>query len=125
VLCVGLGKVTKTQPLEMETLRRASGVAARSLVGKSSALFALPTTTTVAAHAVTIGVELGAYSFTEFKTKNEKSSETLKSLSFRNSLKPCDNKQSFSISPIRSPPSFDLPLVGCLVSAEISPLCLE
>ena len=78
VLCVGLGKVSKLQPLEMETLRRASGVAARSLVGKSSALFALPTNTTVAAHAVTIGVELGAYSFTEFKTKNEKSAETLK-----------------------------------------------
>ena len=78
VLCVGLGKVTKTQPLEMETLRRASGVAARSLAGKSSALFALPTNTTVATHAVTVGVELGAYSFTEFKTKNEKTSETLK-----------------------------------------------
>ena len=77
VLCVGLGKVSKTQPLEMETLRRAAAVAARSLAGKSSALFALPTSTTVATHAVTLGVELGAYTFTEFKTKNDKGSESL------------------------------------------------
>ena len=78
VLCVGLGKVSKTQPLEMETLRRASAVAARALAGKSSALFALPTSTTVATHAVTVGVELGAYTFTQFKTKTEKTSEGLK-----------------------------------------------
>ena len=78
VLCVGLGKVSKTQPLEMETLRRASAVAARALAGKSSALFALPTNTTVATHAVTVGVELGAYTFTQFKTKTEKTSEGLK-----------------------------------------------
>jgi leucyl aminopeptidase len=78
VLCVGLGKVSKTQPLEMETLRRASAVAARALAGKSSALFALPTNTTVATHAVTVGVELGAYTFTQFKTKTEKTSESLK-----------------------------------------------
>ena len=78
VLCVGLGKVSKTEPLEMETLRRASAVAARALAGKSSALFALPTSTTVATHAVTAGVELGAYTFTQFKTKTEKTSEGLK-----------------------------------------------
>jgi leucyl aminopeptidase len=78
VLCVGLGKVSKAQPLEMETLRRASAVAARALAGKSSALFALPTNTTVATHAVTVGVELGAYTFTQFKTKTEKTSESLK-----------------------------------------------
>lgn len=78
VLCVGLGKVSKAQPLEMETLRRASAVAARALAGKSSALFALPTSTTVATHAVTLGVELGAYTFTQFKTKTEKTSEGLK-----------------------------------------------
>ena len=78
ILCVGLGKITKTQPLEMETLRRAAAVAARSLVGKKSALFALPTQTTVAAQAVAVGVELGAYTFTEFKTKNEKNNESLK-----------------------------------------------
>ena len=78
ILCVGLGKISKTQPLEMETLRRAAAVAARSLVGKKSALFALPTQTTVAAQAVAVGVELGAYTFTEFKTKNEKNNESLK-----------------------------------------------
>lgn len=78
VLCVGLGKVSKTEPLEMETLRRASAVAARALAGKPSALFALPTSTTVATHAVTVGVELGAYTFTQFKTKTEKTSEGLK-----------------------------------------------
>ena len=78
VLCIGLGKVSKTQPLEMETLRRASAVAARALAGKPSALFALPTSTTVATHAVTVGVELGAYTFTQFKTKTEKTSEGLK-----------------------------------------------
>jgi leucyl aminopeptidase len=74
VLCVGLGKVSKTKPLEMETIRRASAVAARALSGKSSALFALPTSTTVATHAVTVGIELGAYTFTQFKTKTEKMS---------------------------------------------------
>ena len=78
ILCVGLGKISKTQPLEMETLRRAAAVAARSLVGKKSALFALPTQTTVAAQAVAVGVELGAYTFTESKTKNEKNNESLK-----------------------------------------------
>jgi leucyl aminopeptidase len=78
ILCVGLGKISKTQPLEMETLRRAAAVAARSLVGKKSALFALPTQTTVATQAVAVGVELGAYTFTEFKTKNEKNNESLK-----------------------------------------------
>ena len=78
VLCVGLGKVSKTKPLEMETIRRASAVAARALSGKSSALFALPTSTTVATHAVTVGIELGAYTFTQFKTKTEKISEGLK-----------------------------------------------
>ena len=78
ILCVGLGKISKAQPLEMETLRRAAAVAARSLVGKKSALFALPTQTTVAAQAVAVGVELGAYTFTEFKTKNEKNNESLK-----------------------------------------------
>lgn len=78
ILCVGLGKISKTQPLEMETLRRAAAVAAGSLVGKKSALFALPTQTTVAAQAVAVGVELGAYTFTEFKTKNEKDNESLK-----------------------------------------------
>lgn len=78
ILCVGLGKISKTQPLEMETLRRAAAVAARSLVGKKSALFALPAQTTVAAQAVVVGVELGAYTFTEFKTKNEKNNESLK-----------------------------------------------
>lgn len=78
ILCVGLGKISKTQPLEMETLRRAAAVAARSLNGKKSALFALPTQTTVAAQAVAVGVELGAYTFTEFKTKNEKNNESLK-----------------------------------------------
>ena len=78
ILCVGLGKISKTQPLEMETLRRAAAVAARSLNGKKSAFFALPTQTTVAAQAVAVGVELGAYTFTEFKTKNEKNNESLK-----------------------------------------------
>ena len=78
ILCVGLGKISKTQPLEMETLRRAAAVAARSLVGKKSALFALPTQTTVATQAVAVGVELGSYTFTEFKTKNEKNNESLK-----------------------------------------------
>ena len=78
ILCVGLGKISKTQPLEMETLRRAAAVAARSLIGKKSALFALPTQTTVATQAVAVGVELGAYTFTEFKTKNEKNNESLK-----------------------------------------------
>jgi leucyl aminopeptidase len=78
VLCVGLGKVTKIEPVAMETLRQAAAVAARFLINKKSALFALPNTTTVATQAVTVGIELGVYSFQEFKSKKDKTNETLK-----------------------------------------------
>lgn len=81
VLCVGLGKVDKSNPLDMEVLRKATGVATRSLVGKSSALFALPNTTTTATQAVALGIELGSYNFFDFKSKTEKTSEKLKQAS--------------------------------------------
>lgn len=71
VLCVGLGKIEKTEPIDLETLRRAAGTASRSLAGKSSALFALPNKNLTQTHAVVMGVELGAYSFQEFKTKKD------------------------------------------------------
>jgi len=78
ILCVGLGKISKTEPLELETLRRAAGAAARSLKGKEAALFALPTKTAATTNAVVLGIELGVYTFNEFKSKTEKQNESLK-----------------------------------------------
>ncbi|MEY3496911.1 MAG: hypothetical protein RJA80_1134, partial [Actinomycetota bacterium] len=77
VLCVGLGKIEKTEPIDLETLRRAAGTASRSLVGKNSALFALPNKNLTQTHAVVMGVELGAYSFQEFKTKKDEKNTPL------------------------------------------------
>ena len=79
VLCVGLGKIEKTEPIDLETLRRAAGTASRSLVGKNSALFALPNKNLTQTHAVVMGVELGAYSFQEFKTKKDDKNSPLQS----------------------------------------------
>ena len=77
VLCVGLGKIDKTISLDLEILRRAAGTASRSLVGKNSALFALPNKNLTQTHAVVMGVELGAYSFQEFKSKKDDKSNPL------------------------------------------------
>ena len=81
VLCVGLGKIEKTQPIDLETLRRAAGTASRSLAGKKSALFALPNKNLSQTHAVVMGVELGAYSFQEFKTKKDDKNNPLQVIS--------------------------------------------
>ncbi len=77
VLCVGLGKIDKTIALDLETLRRAAGTASRSLVAKNSALFALPNKNLTQTNAVVMGVELGAYSFQEFKSKKDDKSNPL------------------------------------------------
>lgn len=52
-------------------------------------------------------------------------SDTSISLSFKNLAEPCDIMQSLSISPNLSPPSLDLPSVGCLVKIYTGPLPLE
>ncbi|RKT68111.1 leucyl aminopeptidase [Saccharothrix variisporea] len=51
-----------------EVLRRAAGVAARSLAGVGKAVLALPVGTAEAAEAVALGGLLGAYAFTAYRT---------------------------------------------------------
>ncbi|MEU9349443.1 leucyl aminopeptidase [Streptomyces griseoloalbus] len=68
VVAVGLG----TQPEKgtgfgTEALRKAAGVAARTLAGSKKAAFALPLTDAADAGAVAEGVLLGAYSFDAYK----------------------------------------------------------
>ena len=65
IIFTGLGAKTKTY--SDETLRRASGSAARALAGTNSATFALPTKDLSAVYAVAEGAGLGAYLFNEFR----------------------------------------------------------
>ncbi|MGW0085876.1 leucyl aminopeptidase [Streptomyces sp. NPDC003393] len=77
VLAVGLGaEPGKDAGYEGETLRRAAGVAARTLAGSKKAGFLLPLTDAADAGAVAEGALLGAYSFDTYKEngKDAKSS---------------------------------------------------
>ncbi|MEU7421610.1 leucyl aminopeptidase [Streptomyces antibioticus] len=68
VLAVGLGaEPEKDASFDAEALRRASGVAARTLTGSKKAAFALPLTDAGDIGAVAEGVVLGAYSFDAYK----------------------------------------------------------
>ena len=68
VLAVGLGDApAKGEPYAAEALRRAAGVAARTLAGSRKAAFALPLDGPRAAEAVGTGALLGAYSFTAYR----------------------------------------------------------
>ena len=71
VVCVGLGKINKSEQIDLEILRKVAGSASRFLSGKKSALFALPNKTLSQTNAVVMGAELGVYVFQEFKTKKE------------------------------------------------------
>ena len=61
----GLGEIGSG--IEVETLRRAAGAAARELSGNKSACFALPSKSVVEISAIAEGASLGSYSFHEFK----------------------------------------------------------
>ncbi|MFH8803574.1 leucyl aminopeptidase [Streptomyces sp. NPDC017936] len=68
VLAVGLGgEPEKDASYDAEALRKAAGLAARTLAGSKKAAFALPVTDAGDAGAVAEGVVLGAYSFDAYK----------------------------------------------------------
>lgn len=68
VVAVGLGpEPEKDSSFDSEALRRAAGVAARTLTGAKKAAFALPLTDAADAGAVGEGALLGAYSFDAYK----------------------------------------------------------
>ncbi|MET7535759.1 leucyl aminopeptidase [Streptomyces sp. NPDC055059] len=68
VLAVGLGPVPeKDETYDAEALRRAAGVAARTLAGAKKAAFALPVEDSGDAGAIAEGALLGAYSFDAYK----------------------------------------------------------
>jgi leucyl aminopeptidase len=67
VLAVGLGDATAEGVPSIETLRRAAGVAARTLPGTRRVVLALPADTVEAAQAVAMGGLLGAYAFTAYR----------------------------------------------------------
>jgi leucyl aminopeptidase len=67
VVAVGLGAT-----YDSETLRRAAGVAVRSLVGRTGVVLALPATSADEVAAVTTGALLGNYSFLTYRTGEEK-----------------------------------------------------
>ena len=68
VLAVGLGAAPgKDESFDPEALRKAAGVAARTLAGSKKAAFALPLTDAGDVGAVAEGVLLGAYSFDAYK----------------------------------------------------------
>ncbi|MER7774140.1 leucyl aminopeptidase [Streptomyces sp. NPDC096191] len=70
VVAVGLGaQPEKDAAFDAEALRKAAGVAARTLAGAKKAAFALPLTEAADAGAVGEGVLLGAYSFDAYKEK--------------------------------------------------------
>ncbi|MGW2176287.1 leucyl aminopeptidase [Streptomyces sp. NPDC005047] len=70
VVAVGLGaQPEKDASFDAEALRRAAGVAARTLAGAKKAAFALPLTEAADAGAIGEGVLLGAYSFDAYKEK--------------------------------------------------------
>lgn len=68
VVAVGLGaQPEKDDTFDAEALRRAAGVAARTLTGAKKAAFALPLADAADAGAVAEGVLLGAYTFDVYK----------------------------------------------------------
>ncbi|MFD4701009.1 leucyl aminopeptidase [Streptomyces niveus] len=77
VIAVGLGTVpAKDEAYGAETLRRAAGVAARTLSGAKKAAFALPTEAAEDIAAVAEGALLGAYAFTAYRGTERKSAKS-------------------------------------------------
>ncbi|MET8243390.1 leucyl aminopeptidase [Streptomyces sp. NPDC005202] len=72
VVAVGLGaQPEKDAEYGAEALRRAAGVAARTLVGAKKAAFALPLADAADAGAIAEGALLGAYSFDAYKVNGK------------------------------------------------------
>ncbi|MEV7023658.1 leucyl aminopeptidase [Kitasatospora sp. NPDC093558] len=71
VLAVGLGEASE-EGYGPETLRRAAGVAARTLAGVKKAALALPAESTDEIEAVALGGLLGSYSFGTYKGEGGK-----------------------------------------------------
>ncbi|MBY8886271.1 leucyl aminopeptidase [Streptomyces sp. PTM05] len=79
VLAVGLGEAPADGGGHAaETLRRAAGVAARTLAGAKKAAFALPVSGAQDTEAVATGALLGAYVFTSYRGGKEKASGAVK-----------------------------------------------
>ncbi|MFE9298076.1 leucyl aminopeptidase [Streptomyces niveus] len=77
VIAVGLGTApAKDEAYGAETLRRAAGVAARTLSGAKKAAFALPTEAAEDIAAVAEGALLGAYAFTAYRGTERKSAKS-------------------------------------------------
>ncbi|MFJ5139154.1 leucyl aminopeptidase [Streptomyces sp. NPDC088707] len=72
VLAVGLGSAPEDgASYAAETLRRAAGVAARTLTGSKKAAFALPIDDAEDAAAIAEGALLGAYAFDQYRTSGD------------------------------------------------------
>jgi leucyl aminopeptidase len=67
VVVTGLGMSNGKSGFKPETLRRAAGAAARSLIGQKSAAFALPHDSEGGLTAIAEGALLGSYAFDEFR----------------------------------------------------------
>ncbi|GAA1182442.1 leucyl aminopeptidase [Kitasatospora gansuensis] len=70
VLAVGLGEAEQGHSLE--TLRKAAGVAARTLAGAKKAALALPAVSAEEIEAVALGALLGAYSYSTYRNGDGK-----------------------------------------------------
>lgn len=70
-MVVAVGLCTSDAATDPEILRRAAGSAARGLTGVDHAAFALPAETPELAAAVTLGAELGAYTFDRYRTADK------------------------------------------------------
>ncbi|GAA0415000.1 putative cytosol aminopeptidase [Acrocarpospora corrugata] len=71
VVAVGLGEAPSAD-YNAETLRRAAGVAVRSLAGTAEATLALPAPTATEVEAIALGALLGAYGFSKYQTGGQK-----------------------------------------------------
>ncbi|MDR7083925.1 leucyl aminopeptidase [Arthrobacter ginsengisoli] len=68
LVLAGVGKVSGSQRVTEETLRRAAGSAVRQLAGVGTVTLALPTSSLGDVAAVAEGAAMGAYSFTEHRS---------------------------------------------------------
>ena len=78
IVCVGLGDKAKNKNDHLEQLRRASAVASRSLAGNKEAFFSIKTDSPQELEALAVGIGLGAYKFTKYKTNTKELKSPLK-----------------------------------------------
>lgn len=83
LLLAGVGKLSATQPLSEEALRRAAGSAVRQLAGVATVTLALPTTSLAEVAAVAEGAAMGAYSYTEFRSSKDGLKDPVKNVIIR------------------------------------------